>query len=213
MTERLDRVRHALLALAGLVEEQLRRAMHAYFAADAAGARRVTAADADVDLLETRLDETCVRALGAGALPAEELRFVVAAMSIGTALERVGDEAAAIAGSALSPYAPSDALARLARHVRGMLGDGVEAMGRLDPWLARRILADGPKARSLAESAAARLAAEPLHDSAKLAQAFHAAEAVRRLERVAGHAAGIAGMVLYASGEGVAKDEPERIAA
>jgi phosphate transport system protein len=206
MLDDMNAVRQAVLVLAALVEHQLRRALNAYFAGDAAVARLVIAADADVDLLEQRLDDACVAALGARPLAAEDTRFLVAAMKTGTALERIGGEAAGIARAALHARGSKGELGGLARHVRGMLADAAEALGRLDVLLAARVMADGRNAKAMAERTSRHLADGLLADTAKLEQALQDSEAVRALERIAAQTHGIARMVRYAAGEATASE-------
>jgi phosphate transport system protein len=201
MTREMNDVRQAVLVLAALVEHQLQRAMNAYFGGDAAIARLVIGADSDVDTLEQRLDDACLAALGAGALAAGDMRFLVAAMKVGTVLERIGDEAAGIARAALEPRAPSVELAPLVGQVRALLGDAIEALGRLDLPLAARVAVDGRHVKALAERTLRRLAAGPLADTARLELALHDGEAVRALERIAAQSRSIARTVRYAAGE------------
>jgi len=201
MSREMNDVRQAVLVLAARVELQLQRAINAYFGGDAAIARLVIGADADVDMLEQRLDDACIAALGAGALAAGDMRFVVAAMKVGTVLERIGDEAAGMARAAIAPHAPNVELAPLVGHVRAMLNDAVEALGRLDVLLAARVAADGRHVAAIVERTLRRLAAGPLADTARLEQALHDGEAVRALERIAAQIRSIARMVRYAAGE------------
>lgn len=88
--------------------------------------------------------------------------------------------------------------------------DAVETLARFDAALARRVLSDARDAGALGERAARRLVEGPLHDPAKLVEAFHASDILRRLERIVAHAATIASMVVYAA-DGVL--QPERRAA
>jgi phosphate transport system protein len=195
MPDDMNAVRQAVLVLAALVEHQLRRALNAYFAGDAAVARLVIAADADVDLLEQRLDDACVAALGSRPLAAADTRFLVAAMKTATALERIGDEAAGIARAALSGEGPKAELADLARHVRGMLADAAEAVGRPDVVLAARVMADARHARAIGERTARRLTDGLSSGAARPEQALQRSEVARALERVAVQTHGIARMV------------------
>ena len=210
MADDLAAVRRALLVLAALVEDQLRRAVSAFFAGDAAAARLAIAADRDVDAHEARVDDACVATLAAAALPADDLRFLVAAMKTATALERIGDEAAGLAHAALGAHAPAAPLMELARRARHMLADAVEALLRADVPLARRVLGEGTSMTALGKRVARRLVERPLADPASIGDALHASEVARRLERIAAHAVAIAGMVIYAT-DGVL--EPERRAA
>lgn len=206
MADDLAAVRRALLVLAALVEDQLRRAASAFFAGDAVAARLAIAADRDVDAHEAGVDDACVATLASVALPAPGVRYLVAAMKSATALERIGDEAAGLARAALGQHAPAAPLMELARRGRHMLSDAVEALPRADVVLARRVLGEGPALTALARRVARRLVEPSLADPASIADALHASEVARRLERIAAHAVAIAGMVIYAA-DGVLERE------
>jgi phosphate transport system protein len=198
MRNDLESVRRVLLVLAALAEDQLRRALNAFFAGDAATARLVIAADADVDALELRVDAAAVAAIAA-APAVHEVRAIVAAMSAATMLERIGAQAAGIAAAALAPHAPSTELGDLARLMRAALTDAVEALYRCDAALARAVIAEERQRAAKGEHASRRILEGPLAGPAELAAAFHAAEVLRRLERVGVHAAGVARMALHAA--------------
>ena len=168
------------------------------------------AADGDVDALELRLDDACIAALATAPLPPADMRFLVAAMKSATVLERIGDDAAGIARGAMASHAPNPRLAGLARHARGMLGDAIEALVRSDNSLALRVLLDARTTRERAEALARGVVQQPLADPAKLGEAFHDSAILQRLERIAGHAASFARMVLYATDTAA---EPEGTAA
>jgi phosphate uptake regulator len=115
-----------------------------------------------------------------------------------------------VARAALASHAPAAALTELARLARGLLSDAAEALLRADVLLARRVLGEARPAAALGKRVARRLVDGPLADPANLAAALHASEVARRLERIAAHAATIAGMVIYAADGGL---EPESRAA
>jgi phosphate transport system protein len=198
MRNDLESVRRGLLVLAALAEDQLRRALTAFFAGDAATARLVIAADADVDALELRVDAAAVAAIAA-APAVHEVRAIVAAMSAATMLERIGAQAAGIAAAALAPHAPSTELGDLARLMRAALTDAVEALYRCDAALARAVIAEERQRAAKGEHASRRILEGPLAGPAELAAAFHAAEVLRRLERVGVHAAGVTRRALHAA--------------
>ena len=64
---------------------------------DAARALAVQEGDAVIDDLENEIDELCLRVMARLQPVAGDLRFVVAALRMVVDLERIGDEAAAIA--------------------------------------------------------------------------------------------------------------------
>src|SRR6516225_7384458 len=92
----LDNLQHDLLALAGLVEGAVHKAIRALQDRDVALAREVIAGDPQIDL-----DEECLKILALHQPVAIDLRRIAAAMMINIDLERMGDLAEDIAERAI----------------------------------------------------------------------------------------------------------------
>src|SRR5262245_3200960 len=90
--EELDRVRTHFLAMGGLVEQQVQRALRALNEGDGALAQVVEAEELTVNDLELAIDEECSFLLAMRAPTAGDLRVVLAMMKAVTDLERIGDE-------------------------------------------------------------------------------------------------------------------------
>ncbi len=91
--EDLEHVRSSVLAMGGLVEEQLDRAIRALSDADSALGLQVAEDDIKVNRMEVSIDEECSRILATRAPTASDLRLVIAVLKAITDLERIGDEA------------------------------------------------------------------------------------------------------------------------
>lgn len=90
-----------LLRLAELVETQLLEGVRALQHCDLGAARRVEAFDTTINRLRYEIEEQCYTLLALQQPNAGDLRRIVAAVSIATNLERMGDHAASIARIAL----------------------------------------------------------------------------------------------------------------
>ncbi len=192
-----------LLEMGGLVQDQLRRATRALLEGDHAAARHAIALDRDVDELELRVDEAGLRLLARHAAATVDPRTVAAAMKAGTDLERIGDHACTIARRALAPAPPAlvreSGLAAMTALVRTLLADSLEALARDDALLARKVIDGEPALASLEKRVLRALLADAGRAPAILSGIFRLVSAARSLERIAGHAARIAEMVIYAS--------------
>src|SRR5258705_10775159 len=103
--EELEALKQTLLAMGGLVEDQIRRVMRALLERDDAMAQEVIERDRQVNTYDVEVDEQCVSLLALHQPAAGDLRFVTTAMKIVTPLQRMGDQAVNIAqrGLELNP--------------------------------------------------------------------------------------------------------------
>ena len=91
--EELDALKQTLLAMGGLVEDQIRRVMTALLERDTMLAQEVIDGDAQVNAYDVEVDEKCVELLALYQPTAGDLRFITTAMKIVTDLERIEVEA------------------------------------------------------------------------------------------------------------------------
>ena len=136
--EALEDVRTSVLAMGGLVEEQITNALTALAELDSELGERVIRDDYKVNQLEVQIDEECTRVIALHQPAASDLRLVVAIIKTITDLERMGDEAEKIGRTAirLSGNAPRRmryaGVRNLGRHVRQMVRQALDAFARLD---------------------------------------------------------------------------------
>lgn len=137
--EDLSGLRHHVLHMGGLVEQQVERAMRGLARGDRHLAHEVINDDTKVNQLEVALDDECRRILALRQPAASDLRLVVATIKMVTDLERIGDEARNISRCALHladaerELVAFDRVAALGRHVGAMVSGGLDAFARLDP--------------------------------------------------------------------------------
>jgi len=99
--EELDALKQTILAMGGLVEDQIRRVMRALIERDGDLAQEVIDRDRQVNAYDVEIDEKCVELLALHQPAAGDLRFITTAMKIVTDLERIGDQAVNIAQRAI----------------------------------------------------------------------------------------------------------------
>jgi phosphate transport system protein len=139
--DELAAVKQTLLAMGGLVEDQIRLVMRALVERDDAQAREVIARDKEVNAYENEIDEKCVELLALHQPAASDLRFITTALKIVTDLERIGDQAVNIAQRALElnqepQLKPYIDLPRMAERAQAMVKESLDAFVAGDTALA-----------------------------------------------------------------------------
>lgn len=200
--EELRTLKQTLLAMGGLVEDQIHRVMRALIERDESLAQEVIDRDRQVNAYDVEVDEKCVELLALHQPAAGDLRFITTAMKIVTDLERIGDQAVNIAQRAielnrepqLKPYID---LPRMAENAARMVKESLDAFVNGDTALARRVCAEDEAVDALKEQVFRELLTFMMEDARTIPRAIRLILISRFLERVADHATNIAEMVIY----------------
>jgi phosphate transport system protein len=102
----LEDMRNKVLAMGGLVEQQIKQAVTAFSIGDMEMAELVIKLDDQVDTLEIAIDYECMQILALRQPAAFDLRLLVTAIKIVNELERIGDLAQRIAEMAIQLSEP-----------------------------------------------------------------------------------------------------------
>jgi len=200
--EELEALKQTLLAMGGLVEDQIRRVMRALVERDDALAQEVIERDQQVNAYDVEVDETCVSLLALHQPAAGDLRFITTAMKIVTDLERMGDQAVNIAQRALElnrepQLKPYIDLPRMAEKAQLMVKQSLDAFVARDTELARRVCGEDAEVDALKEQIFRELLTFMMEDARTIPRAIRLILISRFLERVADHATNVAEMVIY----------------
>jgi phosphate transport system protein len=200
--EELDALKQTLLAMGGLVEDQIRRVMTALIERDGDLAQEVIDRDAQVNAYDVEVDEKCVELLALHQPTAGDLRFITTAMKIVTDLERIGDQAVNIAQRALElneepQLKPYIDLPRMAEAAQRMVKESLDAFVARDTRLARQVCGEDSAVDALKEQVFRELLTFMMADARTIPRAIRLVLISRFLERVADHATNIAEMVIY----------------
>lgn len=200
--EELEALKQTLLAMGGLVEDQIRHAMQALLDRDDTLASEVIERDRRVNAYDVEVDEQCVELLALHQPTAGDLRFITTAMKIVTDLERIGDQAVNIGQRVielnrepqLKPYID---LPRMAARAQAMVKESLDAFVARDTELARRVRAEDDEVDALKEQIFRELLTFMMEDPRTIPRAIRLILISRCMERVADHATNIAEMVIY----------------
>jgi phosphate transport system protein len=200
--EELEALKQTLLAMGGLVEDQIRRVMAALLERDSQLAQEVIDRDRQVNAYDVEVDEKCVELLALHQPTAGDLRFITTAMKIVTDLERIGDQAVNIGQRALElnrepQLKPYIDLPRMAERAQRMVKESLDAFVARDTELARQVCAEDAEVDALKEQIFRELLTFMMGDARTIPRAIRLILISRFLERVADHATNIAEMVIY----------------
>ena len=201
--EALEDVRTSVLAMGGLVEEQITNALTALAEFDSELGEQVVRDDYKINQLEVQIDEECTRIIALRQPAASDLRLVIAIIKTITDLERMGDEAEKIGRTAirLSGNAPRRmryaGVRNLGRHVRQMAQQALDAFARLDVEAAVAIARED-KTVDLEYAACMReLVTYMMEDPRRISEVLDMIWCARALERIADHAKNIGEYIVF----------------
>lgn len=199
----IEDLRNNVMAMGGLVEAQLSRAIDAIVSGDSELGLKVSNDDYKVNRLEVTIDEECSRILATRSPAASDLRLIVAIIKTITDLERVGDEAEKI-GFLASKLAGMDRpidsyreLKSLGNHVLQMLRDAINAFARLDVDAALAVVAEDDLVDDEYDSVTRQYITFMMEDPRSIRRFMNVTWAARSLERIGDHAKNISEYVIY----------------
>lgn len=199
----LENVRERVLAMGGLVEQQLINALKALTESDVRYAETVIRNEPQVNALEISIDEDCTKILARRQPAARDLRLVMAVIKTITDLERIGDESEKIAKMVIellekqgpkSYYVGINAMGIL---VRRMVHGSLDAFARMDTRAALDVASEEPKSDDMYVAMLRQLITYMMEDSRHISGAIDAVWTARSLERIGDHARNICEYVIY----------------
>lgn len=140
----LVRLKRELLTMSASTETRVGEAMQALLDRDYKAAEHVRTTDDEIDKMEVDIEAACLRILALYQPLASDLRFVLAAMRINTALERMADLARSVAKRAMKlaerpPITIPEAMRDLAESTRRSVSDVMLALTQQDADLANHV--------------------------------------------------------------------------
>ncbi|MDG1688181.1 MAG: phosphate signaling complex protein PhoU [Gammaproteobacteria bacterium] len=199
----LQDIRSLVLAMGGLIEQQVANAQKALLTADIELARSVIALDEEVNELEVKIDEECIQIIALRQPTASDLRLVAGILKTITDLERIGDESVSIARMAMNlsekdrPKKNYRELQSMGNHVLGMLRDALDAFARVDAEQAMKVAHEDRDIDSEYESIIRQLITYMMEDPRTVTRVIDMMWSARSLERIGDHASNICEHVIY----------------
>ncbi len=197
----LEAVRNNVLAMGGLVEQQLSDALVAMHDQDLELARRIVETDLQVNSMEISIDEECTRIIAKRQPTASDLRLILMISKAVTDLERMGDVADKLARMVLNTtnrsHPPLVSLESMGRQAIKMLHDALDAFARMDVEAAIQLYHDDDKIDRQYESIIRELMTYMMEDPRTIPQVLEVLWAARSLERIGDRCQHISDYIIY----------------
>ena len=199
----IEDVRRRVLAMGGLVEEQLAAALHVVTGRDAAAIAAIAEREQRINASELAIDEQCAFILARRQPAASDLRLVIAVVKRLADLERIGDEAkriARIAERLIDQDGGEEftaSLAEVGEGARAMLHGALDAFARLDEHLALDVLRRDRRLDALYRDLSAQLVAGMQRMPEQIPVALDRLWCARSFERIGDRCKNLCEFVLY----------------
>lgn len=203
----LERIKREILTVGSRVESALGLAVSSLTERRTDLAAQVVELDDEIDLLEVRVEEECLKALALHQPVAADLRFVIAVIKLNADLERIGDHAVHIAERSISlarvkpvPLIPEFQV--MVQRVREMVRHALDALVNENVALARQVCTEDQVIDGILRKMFDHLQALMRKDPESVEGAVNVLSVCRNLERIADLSTNIAEDVLFmAEGE------------
>lgn len=200
--EGLDELKATLVGMAGLAEEQVRKAMKALVERSTELAEEVVEGDNAIDELEVQVDNMALSLLALQQPMARDLRFITMAMKVSNDLERVGDHAENIADAvqymiSAPPFPVLPEVEEMVRLATDMLADSLDAFVRADAASAREILLRDDRVDELHDNNFRILLTHMMEDPRKITAGMDLLLISGNVERIADLATNICEEVIF----------------
>ena len=199
----MEAIRSGVLAMGGLVESQLNRAISLLERDDEEAVDQVGADEKQINQMQVNLDQMCSQIIARRQPTAIDLRFVLMITQIVNELERVGDEVKKIAYKA-SRIRGADQLSRVRRYdavrvageARDMLQMSLDTFARLDASAAAEVIDRDEQIDAAFLAIMRQLISYMMEDPRTITAALEVVFIAKSLERIGDHAKNIAEAVV-----------------
>jgi phosphate transport system protein len=201
--DELENVRGKVLAMGGLVEQQLNNALKSLIDGDIDLGTTVIETEVQVNSYDVSIDQECTKILARRQPAAGDLRLVMAITKTITDLERVGDEAEKIAKMGLdltdkhgskSYYVGINAMGNL---VSRLLHEALDAFARMDSKKAVEVAGKEVESDDQYGAILRQLITYMMEDPRNISGALDAVWVARALERIGDHSRNICENIIY----------------
>ncbi|MDH5232120.1 MAG: phosphate signaling complex protein PhoU [Gammaproteobacteria bacterium] len=199
----LEEIRSRVLAMGGLVEEQIANAIKSLIDADVNLAQAVIENDINVNAAEVAIDEECSHVIARRQPAASDLRLIVAVIKTITDLERIGDQAERIARMGMHlaelerPKNNYIEIQAVGERVRQMVHKALDAFARMDIGTAIEVAEDDLSVDQEYDGIMRQALTFMMEDPRSITRMLDVMWTARAIERIGDHAKNISEYVIY----------------
>jgi len=199
----LEDIRNKVLAMGGLVEQQINDAVKALAEGDVNLAETVVNKDIKVNAAEVAIDEECSHIIARRQPAASDLRLVVAVIKTITDLERIGDQAERIARMGIRladlerPKNGYVEVQNMGTHVAEMVRGALDAFARMDVDSAIDVAKQDLKVDKEYDGIMRQVITFMMEDPRSITRMLDVVWTARAIERIGDHARNICEYVVY----------------
>jgi len=202
LKKEIDNLKKELLTLCGMVEDSFWQAIKSIKNRDVKLAKKVINSDIQIDQMEVKVEEDCLKILALHQPVAIDLRFIITALKINNDLERIGDLAVNIAERSqfLSAQKPIDMLfdfETMAEKTQAMVKKSLDALVNIDCELASQVCQADDEIDAINRQMYDQVKDQIKEAPENIETLIHLLSVSRHLERIADHATNIAEDVIY----------------
>lgn len=198
----MEELHRGILSMCSAVEELIHDSVDGFRAGREGLAQELSLRDQDIDALDSRISEDCLKILALYHPVANDLRRVAVVMRICAELERVADLAVSIAErsaciSACGSFPMPERLGQMSREALSMLHDSIDSFVEQNAELARDVCQRDEIVDSLNRELIDEVVSAIKQNASLVESGLHLFSVIRHVERVADHATNIAEEVVY----------------
>lgn len=201
--------------MGGMAEEQLGQAIEALQNRDSELANEIIRSDKRLDRMEMDLEQTAVQVIALRQPMAGDLREIIAALKISSALERVGDLAKNVAKRTLvlnqsPPLRVVSSITRMGRQTQALMAEALDAYTARDTERSVAVWKRDVEIDEMHNSIFRELITYMMEDPRTIGLCSQLLFVVKNLERIGDHTTFIAEMTYYAvEGRALGDDRPK----
>ena len=202
LDRQLRMLQDEVLAMGGMVEKSIARALDSLVRRDMEAAKQVVLLDDFIDAKRFEIEEKCIDLMATQQPMASDLRILVTILHVSGELERMGDHAEGIAKINLlmgtEPLLkPLIDIPKMAEKASGMLHRSLDAMVNRDTVTALQVCNDDDEVDVLYDQIYRELLTYMIRDPETIQRATYLLWVSHNLERIADRATNISERVVY----------------